>query len=325
MLKSITRGRVMAAAGVVVAAALVGGGTASAANLITSDDVKNGSLRSVDLENDTIKSKDVTDGSLRVKDLTDDAVDTLQKQGPQGATGPQGPKGDTGATGARGPQGPKGDNATYVGEHWGVIARNTIAPATAVLRSGPFSAWAGDVVKPPFGQGSLALTVAGSTDKVAFGNEVDFQGMRVADLSAVGFHVYTTGENSEAPTANMPSIAFEIDPNVGAVNSNYSSLVFTPTSNSAPNKWSDYIDATTEGLWGLSGSAFNGTTCSLNGSRCTWDQMLTYLSDGGDDAMINTAAITKGRDYAFVGAVDGLRINDSVYDFEPFGVYTRTP
>jgi hypothetical protein len=35
--------------------------------------------------------------------------------------------------------------------------------------------------------------------------------------------------------------------------------------------------------------------------------------------------VTKGRDYAFSGAVDALRINNQVFDFEPFGVYTRTP
>lgn len=30
--------------------------------------------------------------------------------------------------------------------------------------------------------------------------------------------------------------------------------------------------------------------------------------------------MAKGRDYAWQGAVDGLRINGSVFDFEPFGV-----
>ncbi len=32
--------------------------------------------------------------------------------------------------------------------------------------------------------------------------------------------------------------------------------------------------------------------------------------------------ITKGPDYAFSGAVDNLRINKTVYDFEPFGVHS---
>ena len=38
------------------------------------------------------------------------------------------------------------------------------------------------------------------------------------------------------------------------------------------------------------------------------------------DATILSAQITKGRDYAFTGAVDALQINNTVYDFEPFGV-----
>ena len=45
----------------------------------------------------------------------------------------------------------------------------------------------------------------------------------------------------------------------------------------------------------------------------------------GPNASIYTAQITKGRDYAFSGAVDALRINNQVFDFEPFGVYTRQP
>jgi hypothetical protein len=32
---------------------------------------------------------------------------------------------------------------------------------------------------------------------------------------------------------------------------------------------------------------------------------------------------SKGRDHAFSGAVDGLTLNDTTYDFEPYGVVTR--
>ena len=48
--------------------------------------------------------------------------------------------------------------------------------------------------------------------------------------------------------------------------------------------------------------------------------MLNYLDDTGDDATILTAQISKGRDYAFSGAVDALKINAETYDFEPLGV-----
>jgi hypothetical protein len=94
--------------------------------------------------------------------------------------------------------------------------------------------------------------------------------------------------------------------------------------NSATNKWSGYIDATTTGHWGLTGGAFAGTECDINGTRCSFEQVLNYLDDGdAEPATILTAAVTKGRDFAWSGAVDGLRINDTVVDFEETGVFLR--
>ncbi len=78
---------------------------------------------------------------------------------------------------------------------------------------------------------------------------------------------------------------------------------------------------TRRSTWGLTGAAGTAGPCSLNGSRCTFQEVQTYLEDGGDEATIYTAQIGKGRDFAFSGAVDNLRINDTVYNFEPFGVY----
>ena len=90
--------------------------------------------------------------------------------------------------------------------------------------------------------------------------------------------------------------------------------------------WSGYLDATTTGTWGITGDQFNTpatvANCGLNGPGCTFAQVKTLLGDAG--ATIYTAAVTKGRDAAFQGAVDGLTINGSVYDFEPFGVNITT-
>ncbi len=47
------------------------------------------------------------------------------------------------------------------------------------------------------------------------------------------------------------------------------------------------------------------------------------LDDGGDPAIIATVAVSKGRDNSWQGAVDGLKINDTVYDFEEMGVFER--
>ena len=145
--------------------------------------------------------------------------------------------------------------------------------------------------------------------------------MNVSDLTAVGFSVFTTGENSGLAPNNMPSIAFEIDPNLNPLDS-FSTMVYAPD-NSTPNRWTT-LDAVADPdpRWGLTGMP--ATTCDINGPRCTWDELMTFLDDGGDDAVILTVQIQKGRDFAFSGAVDGLTINTDVYDFEPFGVFQTT-
>ena len=228
-------------------------------------------------------------------------------------------------SGARGDRGGKGDAGSKLSSgNWGVINRNTIGSPVVELRSGPFDA--------PLGDGSLNIAVAtygASQEKAAYGNEVDFANEPL-DLTEVGFHVYTTGENNAASPAgsnNMPSITFEIDPNIAAKPAtNYSSLVYMPDE-TASNAWSGYIDATETGMWGLTGGVFNTDPsdreafCGINGSRCTFDEVMALLGD----ATILTVGVSKGRDYEFHGAVDGLRINNTVFDFEETGVIERTP
>lgn len=94
------------AAACIASFALVGG-TATAAKLITSKDIKNG----------TIKAADLSSGAKRA---------LKGKAGPRGATGPSGPQG---AHGAQGPAGRNGVPSTRV-----VEASMTIAPGDV---SGP--------------------------------------------------------------------------------------------------------------------------------------------------------------------------------------------
>ena len=79
---------------VVATAALtisLGGTSAYAYSAITSADIRDNSVRSVDVKN----------GTLRVKDLNDNAVDALRGQrGPRGLRGPQGEQGEQGPAGA---------------------------------------------------------------------------------------------------------------------------------------------------------------------------------------------------------------------------------
>jgi hypothetical protein len=218
-------------------------------------------------------------------------------------------------------------------DHWGVITRNTIGSPVAALRNGPFGSFGvtGASARPPFGTGSLGIEVADAStslapqsEQVNFGNEVDFYGNPVLGLNQVGFRVFQTGENiTYGGSANMPNIRFEINPNLAAASATtYSSLVWNPDPSPVTDRWSPYLDATTTGTWYLSGNAGTVTGCSL-ATQCTFQHLKTVLNDGGPAPTIYTAAVGKGRDFMWIGAVDGLRINGTVYDFEADGVRTR--
>jgi hypothetical protein len=205
-------------------------------------------------------------------------------------------------------------------EHWGVVTRNTIGSPVAELRDGPFVPVPGPAGAPPYGKGSLGLSVAapaGAVEKVDFGNEVDFFGDSVLDLQQVGFHVFQTGENALISPGNMPNIRFEIDPNLNLLpTSNYSTLVWLPDPAPVVNQWSGYLDATSSGEWYLTGGA--GTTSGCHqGNLCTFADLMLALNDGGDPPTILSVAVGKGRDNRWTGAIDGFRINDTIFDFEP--------
>ncbi|MDI1461211.1 hypothetical protein QEZ54_09555 [Catellatospora sp. KI3] len=219
-------------------------------------------------------------------------------------------------------------------DHWGIITRNTIGSPVADLRNGPFGSFGvfGPESRPPYGQGSLGIEVAdGATaltppaEKVDFGNEVDFFGRPVSGLTQVGFHVFQTGENiTYGGSRNMPNIRFEIDPNLAALpTTEYSTLVWAPAAAPVTNRWSGYLDAATSGTWFLTGAAGTATNCNLT-VQCTFAEVKARLdADGGEPATVYTAAVGKGRDFMWIGAVDGLRINNTVYDFEVSGVRQR--
>ena len=113
-----------------------GGGGAVAGSLITSKDIKDKSIKKVDLAKNSVVSTKVEDGSLKLKDLNKKANDKINKGGPAGPAGPAGAKGAQGTQGPQGPQGPKGDtgSATYVGPNWSIVDRNVIGNGDAFLR-----------------------------------------------------------------------------------------------------------------------------------------------------------------------------------------------
>jgi hypothetical protein len=294
--------------------ALAAGGGAVAGSLITSKDIQDKTITSADLHKNSVKTQKVKDGTLKIQDLNKKAQDALKKTGPAGPAGPVGPTG---------PQGPKGDSgtATYAGPNWGIIDRNTEGGGDGFLRAGPTSAAFGVALsKPPRGIGSLGLRTGSSTDKIAFGNEVDYAGTALTSMNTVSYSVYTTGENIGRYNENLPGVTFEIVPGTatgGSINRTYSSLVYVPVQAAAG--WSQQ-NASTAARWFLTGNAATDINCT-QATYCT----LAQVKAGFPNATVQTVALTKGKDYAFSGAVDALRLNGDVYDFEPLGVTKTTP
>jgi hypothetical protein len=317
---------------------------AAVKHLITGKQIKNHSVGGVDLKNRTITLKNLKKTTINSLRGTGQ-VGTPTTPGAQGEGGAPGAPGAPGANGANGSNGTNGTNGSNVagitGPNWGVIYRNTIGSPVAELRNGPFTSSAtadASADNPPVGQGSLGLavsvvdpTVPATREKASFGNEVDFRGDNVEDLNAAGFYYFTTGENDsrQADHRNLPNIAFEIDPNLTANATNFSTLTWQPgpADTGRLDHWSTFQDATTNGDWVMSGAAGTATGCVL-ASPCTFQGMKTALREGaGPDATpakILTANVTKGRDNAWQGAVDGLRINNEQFDFESYGVNTTT-
>jgi hypothetical protein len=256
--------------------------SAVGASMITSSKIKDGTIRSVDIHNGTIGMRD---------------LNQTVHNGIDGDRGPQGPQG---------PAGPPG-TARYVGPNWSIVDRNVIGNGDSYLRSGPGT--------PPLGMGSLGLRTGSADDKAVFGDQSDFSGETLASLTTLKYSVFATGEDLEKSPINLPNLQFEVNPHLSGSGGTYSTLIFVPTAGSAsPNAWSE-LDASTAKQWYLTGGA--GTTTACNDAHyCT----LAEVKTAAPAATLLTAQISKGRDWAFSGAVDKLVINSTTYDFEPFGV-----
>jgi hypothetical protein len=269
-----------------------------------------------DLTNNSVASKKVKNHTLKKKDLNKKLV---KKFSQAGAPGQDGQDGQDGADGTDG-------TAVYAGPNWSIIDRNTEGSPLVALRAGPiFGSAAG--MKPPLGVGSIGIVTGSNLEKVTFGNQVDFAGDAVADLDELGYSYFQTGEDYDRYAANAPGLQLEINPSVG--NKDYTSMVYTPPAPATrqEQQWVD-VDADADDGTGNSGWWFSSPTvqtatgcsqadfCSLSEAQ----DALVANNDGGPAAVIGTIGIGKGKDYQYQGAADALRINDTTYDFEPFGV-----
>jgi hypothetical protein len=200
--------------------------------------------------------------------------------------------------------------------HWGTLYRNTIGSPTITLDAGPGI--------PPYGTGSLGFLVADGTQKAAYGNEIDFAGDALSDVTQLGYSVYATGEDlalSTTTAANAPGVSIEVDPTGTADGTapNYATLLYLPPLTVLPNAWTT-LDTTQDARWYYTGAAGTASGCN-EVTYCTFEQ----AKDAFAAATILSISVTKGRDTAFQGAIDGLQVNDTIYDFERLTGAQGTP
>jgi hypothetical protein len=277
---------VMAGAAVLTLAA---GGGAFASGKLTTDDIRNKTIQAVDMATGSVDSRVLGDDSVTSSAIKDGAVHD----------------GDLGAGLAA--KIDKGAAPKYVGADWSIIDRNVIGNGDSYLRSGPT---AGTDVAPPLGIGSLGMRTGSADDKAVFGDQVDFAGTPLSSINTVSYYVFTTGENNSAAGINLPSVEFEVNPHTART---YSTLIYVPTP-AASNEWTK-LDASTAKQWYFTGGEGIDSGCN-DANYCT----LAEAKAAAPGATLYSTEISKGRDYAFSGAVDALQINDTVYDFEPTGV-----
>lgn len=217
------------------------------------------------------------------------------------------------------------------GTFWGIIGRNTIGTPNAVLREGPYGRIGGAFAvsqAPPYGTGSLGLIVGGGdtpadADKIMWGNERIFAGGDLDAIRRLSYWVYAGVDDLTG--VSLPNITIEVDPNINNT-TNYSSLVYLPNSSSSPsapatptpNLWQRYDALAAGNQWFATGATGTDTGCTL-ADPCTFQELRAAMPN----AVISySLGISKGRDDAFVGAVDGLLVNNYLYDFEFNGVRT---
>jgi hypothetical protein len=223
--------------------------------------------------------------------------------------------------------------AAFSSSKWGVILRNTRGEPTAALRGGPYGrsgpSRLAATIPPPYGVGSLGILVGTTAEKVDFGNETVFAGLPLRDISVLKYWIYV-GEDTPA-ILGLPIISIEANPMLPALPAvTYTSLNYAPALSTPPsrpstvlsNTWQQYDASGAGSGWYASNGMVQAATGCTQGSPCSFDVLKSKLPNAFVSFSIGISA---GPGATFAGAVDGLQVNNTVYDFEPFGVRRTIP
>ena len=154
-------------------------------NAVQSSDIKQGAVQSSEIKNNTVQSGDITDGTITSGDIKNGTV------GP-GDLANGSVTADKIAPGA----------VSFQSGLWSTVLRNQTGAAVSGVQAGP--------VGQPEGDGSLRLATSGPTDLAAFGNSLEFLGIRLDQITQVSYSTY----NDDDPPLVRPSLRIEINPHL---------------------------------------------------------------------------------------------------------------
>ncbi|MDP9844562.1 hypothetical protein [Streptosporangium lutulentum] len=163
----------------------------------------------------------------------------------------------------------------------------------------------------------MGIIVGDSPDKITFGNETDFAELSISDLITLKYWAFAGTNSSEA--VSVPRLSIEVDPNVGSAS--YATVIYLPDTSVSPstpdprlpNTWQQYDAGAAGSQWYATGATGILINCTL-ASPCSFDELKAAMPDA-----VITLSLGFSMDTAFIGAIDGLQVNNTIYDFGPLG------
>jgi len=126
---------------------------------------------------------------------------------------------------------------------------------------------------------------------------------------------------------SLPTLSIEANPDANGAT--YTTLVYLPDGSAAPSApsprsvgtWQKYDTQAAGNRWHSTADLDPNTTLCQIANPCQFSDLVAQM--GANARVSFSLAVTKGWDNEFTGAVDAVRVNDAVYDFEPEGVFAR--
>jgi hypothetical protein len=291
----------------VVTAILLAAATAGASSLITSSNIKDG----------TIRARDIHKGSIYLNRLSKGTQSLIKKSrtgpaGAKGATGAQGPKGDTGPQGPKGTTGDRGAPGLDSDQPRVVDANNlrgfTLAPNGDNGDSTPNGTvgFATPPVAPSLGTQALKFTSTNGKPVVAYAPLPGGHNPLLAELTQAS---YESLIESQPQAALDVSLQMEVtNSTVNLPNGGYTTVVFEPYesgSSETLNEWHGHsFDR---------GKIWSSRTPSAD--PCSADHPCSFetFAEENPNAIVQTVKFrigqNSGDDWSgFVGYVDDLRL-----------------